>query len=81
MTRMRFELLGLGVTPQHSDARVLDQVIYKWSHSREIIGRVLADKYCDIARTGWQVTEAEVRRDVQKLFGGGFREFLQLELG
>ena len=27
MTRMRFELLGTSVLPQHSDARVLDQVI------------------------------------------------------
>jgi hypothetical protein len=32
MTRMRVELLGLSFTPQHSDARVLDQLIYKWSH-------------------------------------------------
>ena len=75
MTRLRLELIGLSVTPQHSDARVLDQIIYKWRHSREVIGRVLAEKYADLARAGWVVTEEEMRRDVQYLFGGAFDEF------
>jgi hypothetical protein len=75
MTRLRLELIGLSVTPQHSDARVLDQLIYKWRHSREIIGRVLAQKYADLARTGWVATEAEIRRDVTALFGGSFQRF------
>src|SRR5581483_1229982 len=30
MTRLRLGLVGLSFTPQHSDARVLDQVVYKW---------------------------------------------------
>lgn len=75
MTRMRLELLGLSVTPQHSDARVLDQVIYKWEHSRRVIAKVLVEKYLDLARAGWTVTEPEVRRDVAELFGGGFDRF------
>jgi hypothetical protein len=75
MTRMRLELIGLSVTPQHSDARVLDQLIYKWRHSRAIIAKVLADKYCDLAETGWSVTEAEIERDVKNLFGGAFKRF------
>jgi hypothetical protein len=75
MTRMRLELVGLSVTPQHSDARVLDQLIYKWRHSRRIIAKVLADKYCDLADTGWKVSETEIRRDVNNLFGGAFARF------
>jgi len=75
MTRMRLELIGLSVTPQHSDARVLDQLIYKWQHSRRIIGRVLADKYCDLVDTGWTVTPEEIQRDVNGLFGGAFTRF------
>jgi hypothetical protein len=75
MTRMRLELLGLSVAPQHSDARVLEQVIYKWAHSREVIGKVLEDKFADLVRTGWTVTEDEIRRDVDRLFRGNFREF------
>jgi len=75
MTRERFELLGLSFVPQHSDARVLDQLIYKWAHSREIIAAVLADKYADLARTGWVVSEADIRRDVSALFGDNFERF------
>jgi len=37
MTRMRVELLGFGFVPQHSDARILDQLIYKWAHSRAVL--------------------------------------------
>lgn len=75
MTRMRLELIGLSVTPQHSDARVLDQILYKWEHSRRVIGRVLAEKYGDLADTGWEPTKAEIERDVQDLFGGAFEHF------
>jgi len=75
MTRMRLELVGLSVTPQHSDARVMDQIIYKWSHSREVITRVLVDKYEDLAATGWEVSDDELTRDVNDLFGGAFEAF------
>lgn len=76
MTQMRFELLGTSVIPQHSDARVLDQVIYKWDHSRSIIGKVLTKKYVDIADTGWEVTPQEILRDVEALLSGNFWNFL-----
>jgi len=79
ITRMRIELIGLSVTPQHSDARVLDQIIYKWRHSRQIIGRVLAEKYVDLSRTGWIVNEEEIQRDVQSLLGGSFERFCRHE--
>lgn len=75
MTRMRLELIGLSVTPQHSDARVMDQIIYKWRHSRRILARVLADKYADLADGGWVVTDAEIRRDASDLLGGAFQRF------
>lgn len=75
MTRMRVELLGLSFTPQHSDARVLEQLVYKWDHSRRIIARVLAEKYWALAQTGWRTTRTEIERDVQDLFGGAFERF------
>ena len=80
MTRMRLELLGLSVTPQHSDARVLEQLIYKWRHSRRVIADVLKDKYRDLAATGWRLTEGEISRDVEALFGGAFEAFLRRSL-
>jgi hypothetical protein len=76
IARERVETLGLSFTPQHSDARVLDQLIYKWSHSRRILADVLADKYADLLATGWQPTETEIRHDVGLLFGGEFERFL-----
>ncbi|MEP6664483.1 MAG: glucuronate isomerase [Verrucomicrobiota bacterium] len=75
MTRMRLELVGLSMTPQHSDARVLDQLIYKWRHSKKVIARVLAEKYGDLVETGWNISKAEMERDVRDLFGGAFEKF------
>jgi hypothetical protein len=75
ITRLRIELLGLSFTPQHSDARVLDQIIYKWQHSRQLIAQVLVEKYSTLAQTGWQASHAEIERDVKDLFGGAFEKF------
>ena len=77
ITRLRLELLGLSFTPQHSDARVLDQIIYKWQHSRRIIARALVDQYLALAQTGWPVSRTEIERDVSDLFGGAFERFCQ----
>ncbi len=77
ITRMRLELLGLSMIPQHSDARVLDQLIYKWAHSRQVIGAVLVDKYTDLAATGWAPTQDEINRDIEGLFGGNFWSFIE----
>ncbi len=76
ITRQRLELLGATFTCQHSDARVLDQLIYKWAHARTIVADVLADKYADLFLAGWRCTKDEIRRDVRNLFGGMFEEFL-----
>ena len=76
ITRMRLELLGTSFVPQHSDARVLDQLIYKWAHSRQILAKVLIDKYNDLVRTGWTVTEDSIQRDVSNLLEGNFRRWI-----
>jgi len=55
---------------------VLDQIIYKWDHSREIIAGVLREKYLNLAATGWGPSEAEMQRDVAGLFGGAFQRVL-----
>lgn len=80
ITRMRLELLGLSFTAQHSDARVLDQIIYKWDHSRTVITRMLVEKYEDLSAAGWEPTTAEIERDIQTLLGGAYREFRALSL-
>jgi hypothetical protein len=76
ITRMRLELLGTSFIPQHSDARILDQLIYKWDHTRRILGPVLTDKYVDLTQTGFNVTDNAIRRDVALLLRENFRMFL-----
>ncbi|NPV81129.1 MAG: glucuronate isomerase [Firmicutes bacterium] len=75
ITRMRVELLGTSFIPQHSDARVFDQLIYKWEHSKATIAKVLQDKYLDLLETGWVPEEEEIERDAARLFGDNFRDF------
>jgi len=77
MTRMRLEMLGANFTCQHSDARVLDQLVYKWRHTRQVVADVLADKYAALWVAGWRPTGEEVRREVRGLFGGAFEDFLR----
>jgi hypothetical protein len=76
ITRERFELLGTSFIPQHSDARVLDQLLYKWPHSRTVIAKVLTEKYSDLMRTGWTITQETLWRDVRKLFQDNFNEWI-----
>ena len=74
--RMRIELLGTSFIPQHSDARVLDQLIYKWNHSRRILTQVLTDKYSDLVQTGRRVTKEHIERDVRLMLKDNFASFL-----
>ncbi|KAL8003253.1 putative 6-phosphogluconate dehydrogenase-like domain superfamily, metal-dependent hydrolase [Plasmopara halstedii] len=80
LTRMRIEILGTAFTSQHSDARVLDQLIYKWSHSREVIGEVLVDMYEKLFATGWKLSKSDIERDVQRLFGQSYEEYMAKDM-
>ncbi len=77
ITSMRAELLGTTFIPQHSDARVLEQVIYKWEHTREVLIKVYTEQYSKILATGWKLTENEIKRDVANYLGGNFWKFLE----
>jgi hypothetical protein len=79
MTRERIELLGTSFIPQHSDARVLDQLIYKWAHSRRIIADVLYEKYAGIMEAGWPLTREDIERDAKDLFADNFRRFVGMD--
>ncbi|KAH8095171.1 hypothetical protein JL720_2449 [Aureococcus anophagefferens] len=76
ITRMRLELLGTAFTAQHSDCRVLEQLIYKWAHSRRVVADALADQYEHLVRTGFTLSHAAVERDVEALLGGAYEAFL-----
>lgn len=74
ITRERLEMLGPSFIPQHSDARVLEQLLYKWAHAREVIAESLAEGYKRLLTDGRRVTPAEIERDVTRLFSGNFKQ-------
>ena len=76
ITRERLELLGTSFIPQHSDARVLEQLIYKWKHARQEIADALCDTYEQLLLSGRAVTADEISRDVTRMFSGNSREWL-----
>jgi hypothetical protein len=77
ITRMRLEMLGTSFIPQHSDARVLEQIIYKWRSSRRTIAPVLANAYRLLGADGRPVTREEIQQDVNRLFRTNFQRFLE----
>jgi len=77
ITRERFELLGQSFIPQHSDARVLEQLIYKWQHARRQIADALYDSYKQLLSRGRAVTTEEISRDVNRLFSGNFNDWVR----
>ncbi|WP_437934160.1 hypothetical protein [Sorangium sp. So ce341] len=72
-TSMRLEMLGPTFVPQHSDARVLDQLIYKWRHSRRSIASALSRRY---GAMPVPPTDAQIERDARALLGGIAGEWL-----
>ena len=76
ITRERLELLGTSFIPQHSDARVLEQLIYKWKHARKEIADALCDTYEQLLLSGRAVTADDISRDVNRMFSGNCTEWL-----
>ena len=75
ITRERLEMLGTSFIPQHSDARILEQVIYKWRNTRRIMAPILANAYHLLSEDGRPVTREDVHRDVVRLFRSNFQSF------
>src|SRR5580692_7673045 len=68
ITRERLEMLGTSFIPQHSDARVLEQVIYKWNNTRRTIGPILSESYRLLTEDGRGVTRRSIQGDITRLF-------------
>jgi hypothetical protein len=79
VTRERIEMLGTSFIPQHSDARILEQVIYKWRNTRSVLAKVLADSYRSLAGDGRGVRPVDIQRDVNRLLRTNFEEWTGLQ--
>ena len=75
ITRERIEMLGMSFIPQHSDARVLEQVIYKWRNTRRTMAPILANTYKTLSEDGRPVTREHIRQDLDRLFRKNFQKF------
>jgi hypothetical protein len=78
ITRERIEMLGTSFIPQHSDARVLEQVIYKWSNTRRTLAPILSNAYRLLAEDGRGVTRNDIQRDVTRLFRSNAESWMNL---
>jgi hypothetical protein len=75
ITRERIEMLGASFIPQHSDARVLEQVIYKWRNTRATLTGILTETYRLLLRDGGRVRRQDIQRDVNRLFRSNFEQW------
>ncbi len=66
--RMRLEMTGARFIAFNSDARVMENLVPKWKRFREILSKVLSDKYLDLHRGGRAVTRAGIARTLNELF-------------
>lgn len=79
ITRERIETLGTSFIPQHSDARVLEQVIYKWRNTRRTMAPIFANTYKLLAEDGRTVTRDDIKADMTKLFRINFENWVGLK--
>jgi hypothetical protein len=78
ITRERIEMLGTSFIPQHSDARVLEQVIYKWGNTRRTAAPILSESYRVLAEDGRGVTRNDIQRDITRLFRSNAEAWMNL---
>jgi hypothetical protein len=41
-----------------------------------VIAKVLAEEYQKAINSGWKLSREEIRRDVSRLFGGAYEDFM-----
>jgi len=77
--KMRIDMLGFSFIPQHSDARVSDQLIYKWIHFKKILYPVLLEYYQDLIDKNFPISETIIERDMHNLFCANAKDFLGIK--
>ncbi len=73
-----FQQMGTSFIAHTSSSEVYEHLLSSWAHARWIIAEVLQEKYTNLYRTGWRVTEQEIEREIYNLLNGNARSFLSL---
>ena len=77
--KMRIDLLGLSFIPQHSDARITDQLIYKWFNFKSVLKKVMTEYYLKLQLNNFPITEEIIYRDITNLLKNNAVNFLNIE--
>jgi len=77
--KMRIDLLGLSFIPQHSDARITDQLIYKWFNFKSVLKKVMTEYYLKLQLNNFPITEEIIYRDITNLLKSNAVNFLNIE--
>ncbi|MFZ4453046.1 glucuronate isomerase [Salibacterium aidingense] len=76
ITQMRLSQLGLRFIPQHSDCRVMEQLIYKWKHFKEVFSALMYDHYLSLEKKGVHITRHDIENDIHTMFQHNFWTFV-----
>lgn len=66
--QLRIEMLNDNFIPQHSDARVIDQLIYKWNDFRNYYVKVYSKKYKQLIEIGYKIKAEDLDKTVYNHF-------------
>ena len=68
VSKMRINLLGNNFIPFHSDARVLDQLVFKWDRFKNIFTKVYCDYISELKNNGINVKNHDIINALTTLF-------------
>ena len=64
LLKQRFELLGDNFILQHSDARIVDQLVYKWLDFKSIYIKVMVEKYHQLLSLGYKIKTSDLEKKI-----------------
>ena len=64
LLKQRFELLGDNFILQHSDARIVDQLVYKWLDFKSIYIKVMVEKYHKLLSMGYKIKTIDLEKKI-----------------
>ena len=73
---IKISLLGFNFIAQHSDARVFEHLIYKWSDFKENLADVMLEKYQKLFNAGYNIDNNEIKNDMNLLLNKNPNKFL-----
>ena len=76
LNRQSLELLGTSFIAHGRTARVYEELLSNWAHTRWMLGTILQERYTSLYRTGWRVTEQEIIREISAILSDNARKFI-----